>query len=164
MDLFDTAFIGLWQSLNKCGVRYILVGGFATNFHGFQRYTGDVDLYIEDTKENRKKFRQAYADYGMGDYESIETMQFVPGWIDFPLRNGVKLDIQTSLKGVSESFDECLQMATVAEIMGVKVPFLHINHLITNKKIVNRPKDQTDVIELEKIREILRQEQSAKKG
>ncbi|MGN6166069.1 MAG: hypothetical protein ACTHOF_16160 [Flavisolibacter sp.] len=62
MDLFDTAFIGLWQSLNKCGVRYILVGSFATNFHGFQRYTGDVDLYIDDTRENRKRFRQAYAD------------------------------------------------------------------------------------------------------
>ena len=154
MDLFDTAFIGLWQSLNNCGVRYILVGGFATNFHGFQRYTGDVDLYIEDTKENRKKFRQAYADYGMGDYESIETMQFVPGWIDFPLRNGVKLDIQTSLKGVSESFDECLQMAPTFTINNVEVHFLHINHLLANKKAVGRPKDQMDATELEKIKKM----------
>ena len=28
------------------------------------------------------------------------------------------------------------------------------NHLIANKRIVNRPKDQIDVIELEKIRKI----------
>jgi hypothetical protein len=31
------------------------------------------------------------------------------------------------------------------------------NHLIANKRIVNRPKDQIDVIELEKIRKIREQ-------
>ena len=61
----------------------------------------------------------------------------------------------TSLKGVELSFDECLQMAPVAEIEGVAVSFLHISHLIQNKKAVNRPKDQIDVMQLEKIRKIL---------
>lgn len=91
----------------------------------------------------------------MGDYESMETIQFVPGWVDFALNNGVRLDIMTSLKGVNLSFDECLQLAPVAEIDGVMIPFLHINHLIANKKSVNRSKDQIDVIELEKIKKIL---------
>ena len=45
-------------------------------------------------------------------------------------------------------------MASVADLEGVEVPFLHISHLIENKKIVNRPKDQVDVIELEKIRKL----------
>ena len=49
---------------------------------------------------------------------------------------------------------ECLKMASIADLEGVEVPFLHINHLIANKKIVNRPKDQVDVTELEKIRKI----------
>ena len=40
------------------------------------------------------------------------------------------------------------------EIEGVNVPFLHINQLIDNKKAVNRPKDQSDVVELEKIRDL----------
>lgn len=31
----------------------------------------------------------------------------------------------------------------------------HINHLLANKKAVNRPKDQIDVIELEKIKNFL---------
>ena len=48
------------------------------------------------------------------------------------------------------SFDECLELATIATIANLKVPFLHINHLIANKKAVNRPKDQLDVIYLEK--------------
>jgi hypothetical protein len=32
--------------------------------------------------------------------------------------------------------------------------FLHINHIIVNKKVVNRPKDQIDVVDLEKNRKI----------
>jgi predicted nucleotidyltransferase len=154
MDIFEVAFIDLWKCLNKFDVRFIIVGGFAVNFHGFQRYTGDIDLYIEDTLENRKRFRAAYADYGMGDHEQIETIQFVPGWIDFPLANGIKLDIQTSLKGVDESFEECFRIAPVFKIEDTEVHFLHLNHLLANKKAVMRSKDQLDVIELEKISKI----------
>jgi len=155
MDLYDDFFLELWRVLGKNEVRYIMVGGFATNFHGYQRYTGDIDLYIEDSITNRKKIRAVFRELEMGDFESIEQMQFVPGWVDFTLNNGVRLDIMTSLKGVDLSFAECLQMAPVAEIEGVMVPFLHINHLIQNKKVVNRPKDQIDVMELEKIKKIL---------
>lgn len=154
MDIYENAFIDLWNCLNKNGVRYIMVGGFATNLHGYQRFTEDVDLYIEDTLENRKKLRQAFKDLGLGDFEPIERIEFIPGWVDFQLDNGVRMDIMTSLKGVSLSFDECLQMAPIAEIEHINVPFLHINQLIDNKRAVNRPKDQVDVQELEKIRKM----------
>lgn len=71
------------------------------------------------------------------------------------------LDIMTAMKGLEElDFNECYKMATVADINGTLVPFLHINHLIANKKAVNRPKDQIDVIELERIKKILDEEQS----
>ena len=158
MDLFDSAFVNFWRCLNEAQVRYILVGGFATNFHGFQRYTGDVDLYIDDTPENRKKLRKAYATYGMGDFEIFETTPFIPGWVDFPLRNGVRLDIQTSLKGVDKDFETCYKQAPTFEIEGVKFPFLHINHLIANKKAVGRTKDKLDVEELEKIKKLREEE------
>jgi hypothetical protein len=153
MDVYSDGFLNLWHHLNNNQVRYIMVGGFATNLHGFQRYTGDIDIYLEDTLENRKRLRQAFIDLELGDFEPLERMAFIPGWVDFQLDNGVKLDIMTSLKGVDLSFEECLRMAPVAEIEGLLVPFLHINHLIDNKRIVNRPKDQIDVLELEKIRE-----------
>ena len=45
-------------------------------------------------------------------------------------------------------------MASIAEIDGVQVPFLYINQLIANKKAVDRPKDQLDVLELERIKKI----------
>ena len=60
-----------------------------------------------------------------------------------------------AMKGLEEfSFSDCYAIASLAEIYNVKVPFLHINQLIANKKAVNRPKDQLDVIELERIKKL----------
>jgi predicted nucleotidyltransferase len=155
MDLLDEELIKFWKGLNDNGVRYIMVGGFATRFHGFNRSTDDLDLWLEDTVENRKCLRKSFSELGYGDFSSLETMQFVPGWTGFYISGGAELDIMTKMKGLENvPFDECLEMASIADLEGVKVPFLHINHLIANKKIVNRPKDQLDVIELEKIRKI----------
>lgn len=152
MDIFDEEIIKFWKALAHNNVNYIMVGGYATNMHGYQRYTGDMDIWLEDSLDNRKKLRAAFLDAEMGDYFMLETIQFVPGWTDFQLNNGLKLDILTSMIGLEKySFAECLSIASIATIEGVEVPFLHINQLIANKKAVNRPKDQLDVIYLEKI-------------
>ncbi|WP_205755987.1 hypothetical protein [Lacibacter luteus] len=102
--------------------------------------------------ENRKKLREVFIDLELGDFQSLETMQFIPGWTDFQLNNGIRMGLMTSLKGVDLSFDECFKVSPVAEVEGIMVPFLHINQLLANKKAVFRPKDQIDVLELEKIK------------
>ena len=155
MDIFDEEILKFWAALQNQQVRYIMVGGYATNLHGYQRYTADIDIWIDDNVENRRHLRKAFVECGMGDYYMLETMQIVPGWTDFYLMNGLRLDIMVNMKGLEGySFDECLNMASIADIDGVQVPFLHINQLIANKKAVNRPKDQLDVMELERILKI----------
>jgi hypothetical protein len=94
----------------------------------------------------------------------LNSCNLYRGGLNFYTGTGVKLDIMTSLKGVDLSFDKCLHMAPVAEIDGIMIPFLHINHLIDNKKSVNRLKDQIDVIELEKIKEIMAERESSNPG
>jgi len=131
-----------------------MVGGFATYFHGFERNTQDIDIWLEDTLENRKKLRLVLEVLDFGDFPMIETMQFVAEWSS--IKHGdIELDIMTNMKGLENlTFDDCLARASVAEIDGIEIPFLHINDLIANKKTVNRPKDQIDVIELEKIKSL----------
>ncbi|MES2004600.1 MAG: hypothetical protein V4450_08765 [Bacteroidota bacterium] len=114
----------------------------------------DLDIWIEDSLPNRQNLRKVFVALGYGDYASLETMKFVPGWTSF-YAAGIELDIMTEMKGIeNESFQTCLDLASVSDLNGVKVPFLHINHLIANKKTLDRPKDQLDVIQLEKIKEI----------
>ncbi|MFT3948572.1 MAG: hypothetical protein QM763_16535 [Agriterribacter sp.] len=155
MDIFDEVILNFWRALQNNAVKYIMVGGYATNLHGYQRFTGDIDIWIEDTPLNRQRLRYAFIECGMGDYFMLDRIQFVPGWTDFHLLNGLRLDIIVNMKGLEEySFDESREMAAIATIDDVKIPFLHINQLITNKKTVNRLKDQIDVIELEKIKKL----------
>ena len=159
MDIFDEEIVLFWKALQEKNVKYIMIGGYATNMHGYQRFTGDMDIWIEDTAENRERLRMAFKDYGMGDFPMIATLDFVPGWTNFSLNNGLKLDVMVGVKGLEQyTFDECLGMATIGDIDGVLVRFLHINHLIDSKKAANRPKDQIDVIYLEKIRQMLKEE------
>lgn len=155
MDIFDEEILKFWKALQNNNVQYIMVGGYATNLHGYQRFTGDLDIWLKDTLENRQLLRKAFTDCEMGDYPMIEYMQFIPGWTDFHLNNGLRLDILIDMKGLEGyTFDECLEIASVADIENVNVPFLHINHLIENKKVVNRLKDQIDVLALEQIIQI----------
>jgi hypothetical protein len=155
MDVLDDELLSFWRKLNECNVRFIMVGGLATRFHGFNRVTDDLDLWLEDTPENRKNLRKAFHALEYGDYPSIETMKFVPGWTTF-YAAGVELDIMTEMKGLEYlSFSECFDLSPAANLEGVQVHFLHLNHLIENKKVVNRPKDQVDVMYLEKIKQLL---------
>jgi predicted nucleotidyltransferase len=155
VNVFDEEVINFWKALQDNNVQYILIGGYAINFHGYHRFTDDLDIWLKDTLENRQALRKAFISCDMGDYPMIEYMQFIAGWTDFRLNNNLRLDILIDMKGLEGyTFDECLQMASVADIDSVNIPFLHINQLITNKKIVNRPKDQIDVEALERIREL----------
>jgi hypothetical protein len=155
MDILDDELLKFWRSLNGNHVRYIMVGGFATRFHGFNRNTDDLDVWLEDTIENRKNLRKSFIELGYGDFPSLETMEFLPGWTSFYIGQMIELDIMTKMKGLeNHPFDECINIASIADLEGVHVPFLHINQLIANKKAVNRPKDQIDVLELEKIKKI----------
>jgi len=162
MDMLDEGLLDFWRVLNKHSVKYIMVGGFAVNMNGYIRSTRDSDIWIEDTPNNRHSFRLAYAELGFGDFPSFETMEFVPGWTQFYVANGIVLDIMTSMKGLeNKSFDECYSDAKIADLEGIKVPFLHINDLLANKKAVGRPRDQLDVLELEKIKKFIEAEQSS---
>ena len=35
------------DALNRCGCRYVVVGGLAVNLHGYQRFTSDIDVGID---------------------------------------------------------------------------------------------------------------------
>jgi len=153
MDVLDEEILTLWRLLHKNNVQYILVGGFAINLHGYQRTTGDLDVWIKDSIENRIKLRTTLMDLGIGDFPGLETTQFLPGWSTINLVSGFELDIMTSLKGFEQnSFDDCAKIAPTAFIYDIPIKFLHLNQLIEAKKSSARPKDLLDVIELEKIK------------
>lgn len=144
--------INIWKYFESNHVKYITIGGFAVNIYGYSRNTGDLDILIEDSLLNRINLRKAFVEIGIGDFESIETMQFIPGWTDFTLDFGMRLDVMTSIKGLeNKPFDELLSQATIVMMGSVPVNFIDYENLIIAKKASNRLKDQLDIEELGKL-------------
>lgn len=144
--------IAIWNSFFENKVKYITIGGFAVNIYGYNRSTGDIDIYLEDTIENRINLRKALKSINLGDFETIETMQFIPGWTDFTLNYGLRLDIMTVVKGLEDkTFSSLLDDATIVMIGEIPVYFIDYQNLIIAKKASNRPKDLLDIEELNKV-------------
>lgn len=148
----NSQIIDIWKYLAANKVKYLTIGGFAVNIYGYGRNTGDIDIFIEDSIENRENLREALKQAGIGDFENINTMQFIPGWTDITLNFNLRLDIMTSVKGLeNRTFEQLLEKAYITEISDIPVYFLDYENLIIAKKAANRPKDLLDIEELEKL-------------
>ena len=58
MDMLNEQSLEFWKALNNHHVFFLMVGGFAVRFNGYNRATDDVDLWLKDSLENRKNFRK----------------------------------------------------------------------------------------------------------
>ncbi len=151
-DIENPEALLLIKTFEKHKVLYLIVGGFAVNRHGYHRTTGDLNIYLKDSKHNRKKLVEALRETKYGDFDILLHVPIIAGYCEILMDDGMYADLMTDIPGLNQlDFEQYFSMALIDEIEGVKIMFLHYNHLISNKKATNRLKDQLDVIELEKI-------------
>ena len=62
----------------------------------------------------------------------------------------IRVDFMTKITGVN--YDDADREKVIAEIEGLRLPILHLNHLVISK-ISNRTKDKLDIEELQKIQQ-----------
>lgn len=55
------------ELLNALEVRFVIVGAFAVAYHGYFRYTSDIDLFIDSSFENATRIFRAVEQFGFGD-------------------------------------------------------------------------------------------------
>ncbi|MGB3008340.1 MAG: hypothetical protein WBC06_17625 [Chitinophagaceae bacterium] len=60
-DIFQEDFRDFLKTLNNQEVKYIMVGGMAVILHGHARVIGDMDIWVECTKENYQKLAKAFS-------------------------------------------------------------------------------------------------------
>ena len=68
---------GLLRSLNAHNVRYVVIGAAAFPVHGYARATLDIDLFIEPSRDNADRAREALAAFGydMSDVSVDDLLQ-----------------------------------------------------------------------------------------
>jgi predicted nucleotidyltransferase len=136
--------------LEKHGVKFLIVGGYAVGFHGFPRYTGDLDVFVAISGTNAKALVQVFADFGFSDI-GLKESDFLEEEVVVEIgREPLKIQVLTGIDGVS--FDTCYQNSAKFEDGGLSVPFISLDDLIANKAAAPRAKDKIDLEELRKIR------------
>lgn len=109
-DLFNQDFRDFLKALNEQNAEYILVGGMAVILHGYVRTTGDMDVWVNRTKENYKKIVKAFDNFGMPLFDMTES-NFLSDSYDvwsFGV-SPVKIELMTAVKGLD--FEEAFKIA-----------------------------------------------------
>lgn len=157
-------------ALYKSEVEMLLVGGLAVGFYGHVRYTNDMDLWLNPTKENLQKLSKALKLLKYDDSIIDQILKERPLDHPSPIRllsddNGFKVDLMTNIY-YDFKFEECMEKAENQPFEGLVLPVIGINHLIEIKQNVKRyDNGMKDLIDAQELRKILqkRSEKEIKK-
>jgi hypothetical protein len=124
-----------------------VVGGYAVAFHGYPRYTKDLDVWIELSPENADNVIKALEAFGFGSLgikieDFLEDDQIIQ--LGYPPN---RIDILTTLKEIK--FEDCYKERIEIEIQGIKINFIDLKNLKQNKRATGRPQDLADAENLE---------------
>ncbi|WP_317899946.1 hypothetical protein [Aurantibacillus circumpalustris] len=155
MNIFHNEHLELLKILLKNNVNFLLVGGVAVNFYGYSRPTGDIDIWLEPTNENKLKLIVCLEEIGIlaNDIKKINDADFSTP-MAFHIGNTPPFVIDFLTKIVGVKWLEAWELKTILQLEELNIPFIHINHLKQNKMISGRPKDLNDLSQLLRIEEL----------
>lgn len=146
--VLNTDFREFIELLNAKGVKYLVVGGYAVAYHGYPRYTKDIDFWVWLNRENAEKIVEVIREFGfvsLGltvedflDEENVIQLGYPPA----------RIDLLTDLSGVD--FKECFEKREVYNLDGIEINFIDLENLIRTKMATGRPHDKIDADELRK--------------
>ena len=127
------------ELLNKHKVEYLIIGGYALGIHGYPRYTGDLDIWVNPTLINAQKTLNVLDDFGFSTIgltinDFLETSNVIQlGYPPF------RIDLITQPDGIT--FDECYQNKIVVNYNDLEIAIIGINDFKKNKQATGRFKD-----------------------
>lgn len=131
------------ELLNSCAVEYVVVGGHAVAYHGYPRYTGDIDFFIRPTEDNARRLLEVFDRFGFGGVGITRDDFTTPDRI---VQLGLppnRIDLVTGITGVT--FDEVWASRVAANLDGIPVCLIGKAELLRNKRASGRAKDLADI-------------------
>lgn len=136
-------FKELLELFNAHGVEYIIVGGYALAFHGAPRTTGDIDVFIGTAPDNAQRVLEALGEFGFGAVGITRKDFETPNQVVQLGVPPVRVDIITSLTGVS--WEDAYRDRVAGTYGGVSVSYLGREHFVSNKRATGRKRDLADL-------------------
>jgi predicted nucleotidyltransferase len=135
------------ELLNSHKVDFVVVGAHAVAFHGYPRYTGDIDFLVRSTLDNAQRVVSVLTTFGFEDAAALTESLMQPEKVIQLGRPPNRIDLLTSISGVD--FDEVWSTSVAGDIDGVPVRFIGREALLKNKRASGRLKDLADVEEMD---------------
>ena len=144
-NVFNEDFQDFLRALNEAEVKYVLVGGYSVIYHGFPRTTGDLDVFVEVSKENYHSLKIAFANFGLSVFDMTEDNFLINSEITvFSFgRPPVSIEILKNISGLT--FDEVYVNAIKTTIEEIPLRIIRLQDLIKNKRASGRAKDINDI-------------------
>lgn len=147
------------DTLNRHGVRYVIIGGVAATLHGSPLRTGDTDVCPDVRSDNLDRLAAALRDL----HARIRT-EGVEGGLPFAcdaafLSRVVMLNLETDAGDVDVSFtpagtsgyDDLVAHVATFDLDGIIAPTAALLDIIRSKTAANRPKDHASLPILEEL-------------
>jgi hypothetical protein len=147
----NSNFKDLLRALKKCGVSYLVVGGYAVMLYSEPRFTKALDVSIDRSSENSGRVFRALAEFG-APLAGISAGDFAKADVIYQL--GVppsRMDILTSITAVE--FAEAWPRRTSGQFDDVTATFTNRQDLLANKRATGRASDQVNCERLQESRE-----------
>ena len=137
---------GLFESLEKHDVKYLVIGGIAAILHGVPRATLDLDILIEASDRNASRLLDALLDAGLGTAALIDSAELLANEITV-FKDRVRVDVQTVTPGLD--FGQAWRNRVEMNYRGQRFQVVSREDLTAAKRAAGRPKDLEDVRLLE---------------
>ena len=137
--------VKLCRHLNTEGALYLVVGGMAIIQHGYTRATEDVDLLVEDSRENQAKVYKAMEslpDKAIQELGDDDLRDYVV----VRVADEIVVDLMTAACGIA--YPEASQAVEIITIDGVPIPMATPRLLLRMKQTL-RDKDAVDRVFLQ---------------
>ena len=129
------------QAFVTAGVRFLVIGDRAVQFHGHARPTKDLDLFVERSAANWKRLAAALKSVGTDLKDAFEDLSANPkakGIVSF-----YAVEYLTAIQGVT--FPDGWSESVLVTVNDLTVRVLSKPHLILSKQHTGRPVDTDDV-------------------
>jgi hypothetical protein len=136
----DADLVSLARELNRLGVAYVVIGGFAINRLGFVRATEDIDLLIARDRANQALVKQALEilpDRAIRELGDDDLAQ----WIVVRVNDDITVDLMTEACGVC--YEDAAGGVEIEVIDGVPIRFAGAELMLKMKQSL-REKDTAD--------------------
>ena len=139
-------FEELLRLLEEHRVDYMIVGGYAVAYHGYPRFTKDIDIFYDGSSLNIQRLRCALTDFGFGENDVPADLFATKGEIVTFGVVPVRVDLLNDIDGVI--FADARTRAVRGAYGRTEVTFISRDDLVRNKLSTERAKDKADVEEL----------------